>query len=104
MHSLIRKFNIGLWGFLGLAVCLSCFGLLIESLPKGHDLVFHLSRIESLAKGLQRGDFWFKFIQIILMDTAMILISYEGTPPQKITEMMSFMSLIGFTIIIGRYY
>lgn len=57
MHSLIRKFNIGLWGFLGLAVCLSCFGLLIESLPKGHDLVFHLSRIESLAKGLQWGGF-----------------------------------------------
>ena len=57
MQALIKKLNIGLWGFLGLAVCLSCFGLLRELLPEGHDLIFHLSRIESLAKGLELGEF-----------------------------------------------
>ena len=40
-----------------LAICLSCFGLLNETIPGGHDLIFHLSRIEAISKGLQFGEF-----------------------------------------------
>lgn len=53
----MKKFNIGLWIFLLLAICLSCFGLLNETIPGGHDLIFHLSRIEAISKGLQFGEF-----------------------------------------------
>lgn len=57
MTSLMKKLNIGLFIFLVLAVGLSCFGLLNVTIPEGHDLTFHLARIESLSEGLRFGNF-----------------------------------------------
>lgn len=55
--SFIKRLNVGFWICLILAVSLSCFGILVDNLPKGDDLIFHLARIESLSEGLRLGEF-----------------------------------------------
>lgn len=57
MKDIWRGLNIGLIICLGIAVVLSCFGVLMPELPKGDDLIFHLARIESLSEGLRLGEF-----------------------------------------------
>lgn len=57
MKEVWRRLNVGLLICLGIAVVLSCFGVLMPELPKGDDLAFHLARIESLSEGLRLGEF-----------------------------------------------
>lgn len=56
MNFLTKRLNVGLLVFLVAAVGLSCFGLFMNDLPKGHDLSFHLARIESLSEGIRFGE------------------------------------------------
>ena len=56
MNFLTKRLNVGLLVFLVAAVGLSCFGLFMNDLPKGHDLPFHLARIESLSEGIRFGE------------------------------------------------
>lgn len=57
MNFMIKKMNVGLFIFLLLSISLSCFALADQTIPEGHDLPFHLSRIESLSKGMELGQF-----------------------------------------------
>lgn len=51
------KDNLAIFIALMVIVFISSVGTLINVMPHGHDLVFHLSRIYGLAEGIRSGDF-----------------------------------------------